>query len=428
MNNMYLSDRTTIAVIGLGYVGLPLAMLFAKNGFKVIGFDRDLQKLAYLRQGKSYIDDVSDSEVHDNLNKGTFEVAGQYEKVRQVNACILCLPTPLNEHRAPDLSYVQSAIRDMSAHVSPGQLIVLESSTFPGTTEDVVRPLLEKNGHKVGVDIYLGYSPERINPGNKEYDIADIPKVVSGVTDQCKERVTQLYGQVFTKLVQVSSPTIAEMTKILENAQRFVNISLMNELAICCEQMGIDIWEVIEAAKTKPYGFTPYYPGPGIGGHCIPVDPLYFLWKARQHHQNVKMIETAKDVNDKMPDYIVQRILKLLIKRNNDMRDRHVLLVGMTYKKDVTDVRESVSIPIFEKLLKQNIIVSYHDPLVKHVNVGNQTYTSVALTRGRLKKSDCVVILTDHSFLPYDDIIQFAPLVFDTRNAIKETYAHVMRL
>ncbi|MBO8162293.1 MAG: nucleotide sugar dehydrogenase [Brevibacillus sp.] len=416
-----------VGIVGLGYVGLPLAMLFVSKGFQVRGIDIDHNKIENLRQGISYLTDVADEEVKQLVASGRFETASQYSVVGEVDAVILCVPTPLRDHAYPDLSYIQSAASAIAPFLKQGQLVVLESSTFPGTTEEVLQPILEKHGKKAGSDFHLGYSPERIDPGNKDVTLERIPKVISGVSQGCLLKLKQLYGQVFDTLVPVTTPRAAEMTKLLENCQRFVNISFINEIAMICEAMGIDVWEVIEAAKTKPYGFAPYYPGPGVGGHCIPVDPLYLEWKAKQYQLDTRFIQLAKLVNDQMQDYVLERIKKLLPTGKTLVNSR-LLLIGITYKKDVNDVRESTPLGIFGKLLELGGVVLYHDPLVPRIEWNGRIYQSVALTPQTLAACDCAVLLTDHTQLPYDMIVKHAPLIFDTRGAIKRAHPHVVRL
>lgn len=420
-------NETKVAIVGLGYVGLPLAMLFVAKGVWVRGIDIDRKKIELLLQGISYLTDITDEAVQQLVHSGRFAPTSHYDAVSDVDAVILCVPTPLRDHAYPDLSYIQAAAAAIVPYLKPGQLIVLESSTYPGTTEEVLRPILEQGARQAGVDFYLGYSPERIDPGNKDVPLESIPKVVSGLTEKCLQKLTLLYGQVFDHLVPVTSPRAAEMTKLLENCQRFVNISFINEIAMICEKMGIDVWEVIEAAKTKPYGFTPYYPGPGIGGHCIPVDPLYLQWKAKQYEVETKFIELATLINNQMQDYIIERIAKHL-PAGKTLVDSRLLLIGITYKRDVNDVRESTPLGIFRKLLAMGANVSYHDPLVAQIVHEGQVYKSVHLTRETLKQADCVVLLTDHSQLPYELLVAYAPLVFDTRGAIKQLHPHVVRL
>ncbi|KGT72708.1 UDP-N-acetyl-D-glucosamine dehydrogenase, partial [Bradyrhizobium japonicum] len=379
------------------------------------------------QKGKSYLTDVTDEEIKYLMDSGKFSPTIHFLEITDVDAVILCVPTPLRDHAYPDLSYIQTAARAIAPFLKHGKLVVLESSTFPGTTEEVMLPILSTNGLIVGIDYYLSYSPERIDPGNKSFTLGQIPKVVSGVTAACLDKVKQVYGQIFDSLVPVTSPRAAEMTKLLENSQRFINISFINEITMICTQMGIDVWEVIEAANTKPYGFTAYYPGPGIGGHCIPVDPLYLEWKAKQYDLSAKFIQLAKVINDQMPGYIVERIGKHLPNQQK-MHESSILLIGITYKKDVNDVRESTPVMIFEKLLDMEAKVEFHDPFIPALTIKDRQYTSVSLTPKKLQTYHCVVILTDHTGLPYDIIVENAPLVFDSRNSIKKSYPHVIRL
>lgn len=417
----------TVGIVGLGYVGLPLAMLFSSAGIQVIGIDINDKKIEALRNGKSYLTDFSDAEIKGLLGTQHFEPTTFFYRACEADVVILCVPTPLSEYSYPDLSYIQTAAKAITPYLKKGQLVVLESSTFPGTTEEVLLPILQESGLKVGREFYLAYSPERIDPGNKEFTLAQIPKVVSGMTAECLKRIKEVYGQVFQTLVPVSSTKAAEMTKILENSQRFINISFINETNMICAEMGIDLWEVIEAAKTKPYGFTAYYPGPGIGGHCIPVDPLYLQWKAGQYELETRFIELAKVVNGQMPDYIIDRIDKSL-KNGKRLSNSKILVIGLTYKKDVNDIRESTSLMILEKLRMMDIQAVYHDPLVPHVRIEGERYESIMLTPENLAMYDCAVILTDHTGLPYDMIVEHSVLVFDTRYSIKEPHANVVRL
>lgn len=421
------NEFSKVAIIGLGYVGLPLAILFIKKGFKVIGIDTDSNKIKSLYENRSYLTDLSDEEIKLLMTSGNFEPTKQFERIKEVNAIILCVPTPLRDHVYPDLSYLQSAVKELSPYIANGALIILESSTYPGTTEEVLMPMLEKEGRKVGKDFYLGFSPERIDPGNKDFKLENIPKVISGVTNICKKKIHHLYSKVFETLVPVSSPKAAELTKLLENSQRFINISFMNEMVKVSHAFGIDIWEVIDAANTKPYGFTAFYPGPGIGGHCIPVDPLYLTWKAKQYNIDTKFIKLSKEINDNTPNYVIDRIIQL-IEEKQSLNNSRVLLVGMTYKKDINDMRESSSIAIFEGLISMGINVSYHDPYIPDLSIMEKKFYSVNLSKELLEQSDCVAILADHTDLPYDLIIKHAPLIFDTRNKIKDIYPHIKRL
>ncbi|TSB46079.1 nucleotide sugar dehydrogenase [Alkalicoccobacillus porphyridii] len=414
----------TVAVIGLGYVGLPLATLFHENDFNVIGIDVDLNKMESLKKGISYLSDITDADILQLTSSEKFSYSDSFQALVGADAIVLCVPTPLRNHQYPDLSYLESAVKGMLPHLQRDQLIVLESSTFPGTTEEVLVPLVESSGFIVGKDIFLGYSPERIDPGNKDYSLENIPKVISGVTKKCLQKTELIYSKAFRKLVPVGSPRSAEMTKILENTQRLINISFINEMSQLCHQLDIDIWEVIQAASTKPYGFTPYFPGPGIGGHCIPVDPLYLKWKANLLSLETPFIDLAKKVNDNQPNYIISRTTSIL----KDKEHPNILLVGLTYKKDVNDVRESVSIPIFEKMIEKGWDVQYTDPFIKEYVVKGKKYQSINMTEEKISEFDVILILTDHSMMNYDDLIQHSKQILDTRNCIKETYKNVIRL
>ncbi|UQZ86644.1 UDP-N-acetyl-D-glucosamine 6-dehydrogenase [Paenibacillus konkukensis] len=409
--------RFHIAIVGLGYVGLPLAQLFLEKGHTVYGIDVDSSKIQKLQHRQSYLSDFSAKEIRRLFADGTFHVSESFDAVGQADAVIICVPTPLDQDSKPDLTYVKHAVRNIMPHLHKGHLVVLESSTYPGTTEEELQPLIESTGMVVGVDVHLAYSPERIDPGARRSPLHEIPKVLGGVSGQCTSYAKQIYESVFQNVVVVSSPRVAEFTKILENCQRLVNISFMNELAMMCEKMNINLWEAIDAASTKPYGFTPYYPGPGIGGHCIPVDPLYLLWKAKQYDVDLQFIEVAHKVNEFMPEYVVQRVTHSLA--GKPLTECGVLVIGVTYKKDVNDLRESTAIPIIEKLMKLGIKVSFHDPYIQEIRVGGQPMKGSPLTKRNIEQQDCVLILTDHSGIPYDGVAAHANLVIDTRNAMK---------
>nr|WP_309101229.1 nucleotide sugar dehydrogenase [Fredinandcohnia onubensis] len=404
--------RATVGIIGLGFVGLPLSLLFAEKGFKVIGIDNDKTKIEKLNNGKSYLPDIKDQELLEVITAGKLMGTSDYDIIKTLDVIIVCVPTPLSSYKTPDLSYLVTVGKELAPRIKKGQLIILESSTFPGTTQEVFQPILEKSGLKAGKDFYLAYSPERIDPGNKQYKVTEISKIVSGVSDNCLQKIGELYKKVFQKIVPVSSTQVAEFTKLLENAYRFINISFINELAILSDAMEIDLWEAIEAANTKPYGFTPFYPGPGIGGHCIPVDPLYLAWKSNQCGFDNKMIQLSDEINDLTIDYIVQKIVKVLFDNNG----KKVLIYGVTYKKDINDIRESPAIKIFQLLQQVGIEVSYHDPFVPEMKIGEHKYTSTPLTETTLQQSDCVLILTDHSTIPINKILDHGRLVYDARN------------
>ncbi|MEH7380608.1 nucleotide sugar dehydrogenase [Bacillus sp. JJ1533] len=406
------SSIVTVGIVGLGFVGLPLSLLFADNGFKVIGIDSDESKIEKLNNGISYLPDIKDQELQEVIKGGKLTGTVDYDIVKSLDVIIVCVPTPLTSYKTPNLSYLKTVARELAPRIRKGQLIILESSTFPGTTKEVFQPLLEKDGLKAGEDFFLAYSPERIDPGNKKYKVSEIPKIVSGVSSNCLKKICNLYKKIFQNIVPVSSTEIAELTKVLENAYRFINISFINELAILSDTMKIDLWEAIDAASTKPYGFTPFYPGPGIGGHCIPVDPLYLAWKSSQYGFYNKMIGLSDEINDLMINYMVQQIQKLLFDKNK----KRVLIYGVAYKKDINDIRESPAIKIIQSLQQLGFEVSYHDPYVPEINIKEYKYTSTPLTENTLQQSDCVVILTDHSNMPLQIILNHASLVYDVRN------------
>ncbi|WP_435924346.1 nucleotide sugar dehydrogenase [Paenibacillus sp. DYY-L-2] len=420
----------TIAVIGQGYVGLPLSLLFISKGFTVYGVDKDLGKIGALCRAKSYLPDVTDEELEQSLKTGRFHPTDQTDCITGVDAIIVCVPTPLNAEHSPDLTILERAVADISRYLQKGQLVILESSTYPGTTREVVKPLLEQgSGLNAGTDFHIGYSPERIDPGNEDFKVEQISKVISGLTPACLERAGDLYGRVFDSVVNVSSPEVAEFTKLLENAHRLINISFINELATICDEMNIDIWEVIEAAKTKPFGFTPYYPGPGIGGHCIPVDPLYLQWKAQKLGKTSKFIEIADEVNRNAPHYIAGRVEALLAKHQAP-KQANLLIYGVAYKRDINDVRESPALDLISLLIQSGHQVSYHDPYIDEIEVGGEIYKSVDLNEEILRNSHCVIIVTDHTVIPIDKIAAYAPVVFDTRNVTDklENTSHIYRL
>lgn len=406
-----------IAVIGQGYVGLPLALLFVNKGHTVYGVDVDPKKIEGLRQGVSYLPDVQDEELRWSLATERYHPTDRYEKVAEADAIIICVPTPLNASHSPDLTILEKAVVEIGKFLHKGQMVILESSTYPGTTREVLQPLLEKeSGLTAGIDFHIGYSPERIDPGNKDYKVEQIPKIVSGLTATCVESAQALYSSVFDKVVRVSSPDVAELTKLLENSHRLINISFMNEIAAICDKMNIDVWEVIEAAQTKPFGFTAYYPGPGIGGHCIPVDPLYLQWKAQKFGTESKFIQLSDEINRSIPSYIMNRVKAILAKQSAP-EHASILLYGVAYKKDINDVRESPALDLIHLLAEAEFSVSYHDPFIPEIQVNGQRYTSVEIDEDTLRSADCVIIFTDHSVIPLDQIIEHAPLVFDTRNA-----------
>ncbi|MBD1382907.1 nucleotide sugar dehydrogenase [Metabacillus arenae] len=407
--------KNKIAVIGLGYVGLPLAFLFLNNGFEVIGIDIDENKIKELNDCKSYLPDITNHELKKVLNK-SFTVSSDYELIKEANVIIICIPTPLSGTSEPDLTYLSDVGNSLVTKLNKGQLIVLESSSYPGTTRDVLKPILEKSRLQIGKDLFLAYSPERMDPGSKKYSIKDIPKVVSGVTEECLINVVNVYSKVFNQVIKASTPEIAEMSKLLENTYRFINISFINEFSILCDLLNINVWEVIKAASTKPFGFAPFYPGPGIGGHCIPVDPLYLKWKACQVGKNSELIDAASRSKKLISDHIVQQITKLLSINGDNINNKKILICGVTYKRDTNDMRESPSLPIINSLLKKGVNISYHDPFLKNLVINEYELSSKDLTEDTLRESDCVVILTDHSTLPLNKILEHSEVVYDARN------------
>jgi UDP-N-acetyl-D-glucosamine dehydrogenase len=410
-----------VAVVGLGYVGLPLAETFAWGGYPVIGFDIDAEKVARLRRGESYIGHIDDERVAELNASGRFEATDDPARFVEVDAIVICVPTPLGESREPDLSCVESTGRALVPFLRQGQLVVLESSTYPGTTEEVLQPILEESGLKAGEDFFLAYSPEREDPGNRDFATRNIPKVVGGLDEASGRLAVALYRPIVDGVVPVSSVRVAEACKILENTYRAVNIALVNELKGVFTRMGIDVWEVIEAAKTKPFGFQPFYPGPGLGGHCIPIDPFYLTWAARRLGVNTRFIELAGEVNTAMPQYVVDRVVEALNDDGKAVKGSKVCVLGVAYKKDVDDPRESPAFPILEALQRRGARVSYSDPHVPSLprmrHHPGLRMDSAALTPAFLRSQDCVLIVTDHAKFDYDAVLAHAPLVVDTRNA-----------
>lgn len=405
----------TVSVVGLGYVGLPLAMAFAENGVRVIGVDKDARKVEMLKKGKSYIEDISDDELRGNLKY--FHPTTDFSLLSEVEAVIICVPTPLSKTKDPDISYIISAACEVAKYLHPGMLIVLESTTYPGTTEEVLRFTFEDKGLKVGRDFFLAFSPERIDPGNKRFNLKNTPKVVGGMTKECTSRAMELYRIISERVVPISSAKAAEAVKLLENTFRAINIGLVNEFAQLCHRMGLDVWEVIDAASTKPFGFMPFYPGPGIGGHCIPVDPLYLSWKAKLFNFRTHFIELADEINSKMPEYVVYRIFEVLNEVGKSIKWSKLLVLGVSYKKDIGDIRESPALEVMNLLLGKGAEVNYHDPYVPEFSHLETHWRSVEELNAELfKDMDCVVILTDHSSYDWEWVTKNANLVFDTRN------------
>jgi UDP-N-acetyl-D-glucosamine dehydrogenase len=409
-----------VAVVGLGYVGLPLAETFAWAGYPVLGFDVDDDKIAKLNRGESYIGHICSDRVAELVGSGHFEATGDPGRFVEADAIVICVPTPLGEAREPDLSYIIRTAETLRPHLRAGQLVVLESTTYPGTTEDLLRPLLEESGLKAGEDFFLAYSPEREDPGNRDFATRNIPKVVGGIDETSRRLAVALYEPVVDGVVPVSSTRVAEACKILENTYRAVNIALVNELKTVFTAMGIDVWEVIEAAKTKPFGYQAFYPGPGLGGHCIPIDPFYLTWAARRHGLNTRFIELAGEINTAMPQYVVERVAQALNEDGKAVRGSRVCVLGVAYKKDVDDPRESPAFPILEMLQARGARVSYNDPHVPRLQPMRHhglRLDSQPLTPELLAAQDCLLVVTDHSSYDYAMIARHSRLVVDTRNA-----------
>lgn len=416
-----IKDRNAcVAIIGLGYVGLPLACTFAERGFSVFGIDTDKKKIASLKRGTSYVSDLSSERLKGVLKSGKLILAANDIFLSKADAIIVCVPTPLNRLRDPDLSILLEAVGTIKSRLRRGQLIVLESTTYPGTTEEIILPILEEKGLKVGEDFFLCFSPERIDPGNSDFFTNNIPKVVGGVTKECSKTGALLYDEIIPDVVKVSSPRTAEMAKLLENTFRIVNIGLINELAVAAKSLDIDIWEAIDAAKTKPFGFMPFYPGPGVGGHCIGVDPLYLSWKARFHGTDLHFIELARRVNAEMPQYVVSQIVYALSQHQKKaVKDAKILILGVSYKKDISDTRESPAIEILEKLNSLGAKLNYHDPYVPELSNEKIHLKSKKLSAKNIKEHDIVVVVTNHSQIDYEEVLKRSRLIFDTRNVLK---------
>lgn len=414
---------TMTGIIGLGYVGLPLVIDFCEAGLKVIGFDIDEEKIRALKAGQSYISYIPAEDIAGLVETGLFIPTADFIRLKEVDNIIIAVPTPLNKNREPDLSFVEGTAQTIAENLQRGQLVVLESTTYPGTTREVLLPILERKGFIAGRDFYLAYSPERVDPNNKNYQAREIPKVIGGITQECLQRGLALYSMVFKKMVPVSSTEAAEASKLLENIFRSVNIALVNEMKLLFDRMGIDIWEVIEASSTKPFGFMPFYPGPGLGGHCIPIDPFYLTWKARQYDFTTRFIELAGEINTSMPYYVLQKTIEALNEKGKALKGARVLVLGAAYKKDVDDIRESPAVKIIALLKEKGAHVCYHDPYIPEIK-GMRKYPglvmkSVDLAEKALREVDCVILVTDHSCYDYGWILDKSPLIIDTRNAFK---------
>ncbi|MCK4838326.1 MAG: nucleotide sugar dehydrogenase [Desulfobulbaceae bacterium] len=414
------SRSARIGIVGLGYVGLPLAVAFSEAGFSVLGFDTQQQRVDLFNQGKSYIADVSDECLSSVLSSHNLEATVNQARLAEMDAICICVPTPLSMTREPDLSYVISEAEEILAHLRKEQLVILESTTYPGTTREMLLPILERSGLKGGSDFYLAFSPERVDPGSRGYNIKNTPKVVGGINAKSTEMAALLYRHVADTVVSVSCPEVAEMTKVFENVFRSVNIALVNELAQLCERMNISVWQVINAATTKPFGYMPFFPGPGLGGHCIPIDPFYLAWKAREYDFDARFIHLAGEVNIAMPGYVVERTAEALASRGKELQGSRILVLGIAYKKDIADDRESPGYAIMDMLTDRGALVSYNDPWIPKLRPTrkyNFTHESIELTPELLTACDAVIIVTDHTAYDYGEIVSHARLVVDTRNS-----------
>jgi UDP-N-acetyl-D-glucosamine dehydrogenase len=429
LRDLIKTKRLKLGVIGLGYVGLPLALEFAARGFRVTGFDVDASKVRALNRGRSYIPDVSSEAVREFVKKRRLAASARFDGLAACDAVVICVPTPLRKTKDPDISYIIAAVKEIKQRLRRGQLVVLESTTYPGTTREVVLPMLEETGLKCGKDFWLAFSPERIDPGNKHYGLRNTPKVVGGVTPECAALTRTLYGAIIQRIVPVSSTECAEMVKLLENTFRAVNIGLVNEVAMMCRRLKLDTWEVIEAAASKPFGFMPFYPGPGLGGHCIPLDPHYLAWKLKTLNFYARFIELAGEINSHMPEFLVTIIADALNARGKSIKGARLLVLGVAYKKDIGDLRESPALDVMELLRQKGARLSYHDPYVPEVRAADLRLRSVPLTAGRLAAADAAIITTHHSRFDVRRIVNNSRLVVDARNATAGLQApHIVKL
>ena len=413
------AHKANVAVVGLGYVGLPLALNFAKVGFNVFGLDKDHDRVQKLQHKKSFILDVSDREIENAIRKGKFHPSTDFHTMRQADVIVICVPTPIKRKYTPDISYILSAVRTIKEYIKKDTLVILESTTYPGTTEELIKPELEKSGLVAERDFFLSFSPERIDPGNKNYDVTRIPKVVGGLSETSGKLAKLFYGQIIKNVHMVSSAEAAEMTKLLENSFRIINIGWINEVAMLCHKLGINVWEVIEAAKTKPFGFMPFYPGLGVGGHCIPEDPLYLYWKAKLHGFNSRFIKLSADTNAQMPQYVVGRLSDILKKKKESLKSAKLLVVGVTYKKDVKDLRKSPPLKLIELLQHAKARVDYFDPHIPYLRINDIHLKAAPLNKKTITGADGVIIATDHTKVNYKLILRHARFIFDTRNVYR---------
>jgi UDP-N-acetyl-D-glucosamine dehydrogenase len=411
--------EAVIGLIGLGYVGLPLAVEFGKEGYQVIGIDISEEKVHQINAGKSYIPDIPTKDIADLVKKGKLSATTDFSALKNVDAISICVPTPLSKTKDPDMSYVIAATDQVVKFCHKDLLIVLESTTYPGTTDELIMPRIESQGFTIGKDVYVCFSPERIDPGNQHYGVRNTPKVIGGATPACVEVAYALYSKPITQVVKVSSTRAAEMVKLLENTFRLVNIGLVNEMAVMCDKLGVNVWEVIEAASTKPFGFMTFYPGPGLGGHCIPIDPLYLSWKLKAVNYNARFIEMASAINSEMPLYVVGKVIDALNEEQKSVKGSNILVLGVAYKRDIDDLRESPSLDVIHLLQERGAAVTYHDPYVPNLKHEGLAMESIKLTSDALKAADCVVIVTDHSSYDWKMIAGTASVIVDSRNALK---------
>lgn len=422
LDQKIISHQAKVAVIGLGYVGLPLAVENAKRNYKVIGIDHNSRRVQMVNEGKNYILDVQEEELRQLIAAGNFSATDQYSVLAEADVILICVPTPLTATRDPDLSYIEAAADGIAQYLRPGQLITLESTTYPGTTEKLILPKLLVKGFQVGQHFFLAYSPERVDPGNRQYKTQNTTKIVGGMTPDCLELASQFYRQTISNVIPVSSPEVAEMTKLFENTYRAVNIALVNEIMLLCNRMGIDVWEVVDAAATKPFGIQTFYPGPGVGGHCIPVDPYYLIWKAREYDFDTRLIELSGQINLQASFYVVEKVAEALNRHSKCVNAAKILVLGVAYKKDIDDDRESPALKIISLLRRAGAEVVYHDPYIPTLVLSDHSPTKLSsriLTQEEINRSDCVLIITDHSSIDYSWITRCAQLVVDTRNATK---------
>jgi UDP-N-acetyl-D-glucosamine dehydrogenase len=416
--NRFRKKDTKVGVVGLGYVGLPLAVVLAEAGYSVIGIDHDEGKLDHIRAGKSYIEDVSSTQISKLVDEGSLAVSGNYEVLREVDGVSICVPTPLRQTGDPDLSFIISAVQSILPALHPEMVVILESTTYPGTTREMLLPEFEEAGYTVGEDIFLAFSPERVDPGREDWTTVNTPKVIGGITQACTEVAASMYEQAIETVVRVASSEVAEMTKLLENTFRAVNIAMVNEMALMCNRLGIDVWEVIEAASTKPFGFMKFTPGPGLGGHCIPIDPLYLSWKLKSVKYNARIIDLASEINTNMPRYVVQRIQDILNEHAKPICGSHFLILGVAYKPNISDIRESPALDVIGLLKEKGAVVKYYDPYVPSIQHEGWGLKSELDLLEVTRQVDCVIIITDHVEIDYHQLAKEAKLIFDTRNVM----------